>query len=247
MKTAILKTALIAAAFIFLAAISIHAFAQQAPVIANPGTQIEQPMTSADRYKNAPRPAAAPTANVPGDYSQPWTENGTPESSSLNSEPGSQPEVGPDGKPVAKKPIYNKLFDSLPRDIQDQIMAEAASVEQQCEQDPMYPYYHDCQCLGTKFIDARLNNPDARQENLRFNIRTQCVNTPGIAGYNYNYCYNKASFMVPAAQKMNDKQRDEYCKCFARTTAKMYEDAPDPSYSHITQQQVAAFGACANK
>jgi hypothetical protein len=143
--------------------------------------------------------------------------------------------------------LFSPLFDSLPRDIQDQIMAEASVVEQNCAADMTYSYFHDCECLGAKFIDARVNNPDVAKETLTFRMRKDCVNEPGIAGYSYNYCMKQFVYMMPAAKGFTDAKRDEYCKCYARTMAKRYADSPEPTHSYINNLQITSLNACLNK
>jgi hypothetical protein len=143
--------------------------------------------------------------------------------------------------------LFSPLFDSLPRDIQDEIMAEASTVEKDCEADMTYSFFHDCRCLGAKFIDERVNHPDTAKQTLTFRMRKDCVNEPGIAGYSYNFCMTQFSYMMPPAEGFTDAKRDDYCKCYARTMAKRYAAAPNPTHSYINNMQITALNACLQK
>ncbi len=140
-----------------------------------------------------------------------------------------------------------KALASLPRDVQDRIRTEADDVQQKCTEDTTYRNYHDCQCLRGKFVAARLANPDKNRLNITFDLRAECANKLGIASYNYDFCFKKASRMMPSTKNINDAQRADYCRCFADGMAKKYSSAPDPRYSSISNMQIGMLNTCLPK
>jgi hypothetical protein len=186
-------------------------------------------------------PALAQGApSLPGSFTIPSASAPAPQTQGANAASSA-----PEGAAPQKEVIFNKLFDSLPRGIQDEIMNEATEVEQSCSKNNIYSYFHDCECLGTKFIEQRLNHPDEAKENLTHNIRLECVNPPGVAGYSYDYCFRQFAYLMPSSY--GDKQKDQTCKCYARLMAKRYAESPDPSYSYISNMQMRTIDDCLNQ
>jgi hypothetical protein len=144
-------------------------------------------------------------------------------------------------------PATAEALASLPRDAQDRIKAEADDVQQKCTEDLTYRNYHDCQCLRGKFVAARLADPNKNRLNITFDIRAECVNKPGIASYNYDFCFKQASRMMPSTRSIDDTQRADYCKCFADRMAEKYSSAPDPRHSTISNMQVDVLNTCLPK
>jgi hypothetical protein len=140
-----------------------------------------------------------------------------------------------------------QALESLPRDAQDRIKAEANDVQQKCMEDTTYRSYHDCQCLRGKFVEARLADQHKNRLNITFDLRAECVNKPGITSYNYDFCFTHASHMMPATKNIDDAQRADYCKCFANGMAQSYSAAPDPRYSYISNMQIKVLNTCLPK
>lgn len=140
-----------------------------------------------------------------------------------------------------------KTFASLPPEAQGRINAEADDVQRKCAEDMTYRNYHDCGCLRGKFVAARLANPDKNRLNITFDIRAECVNKPGILSSNYDFCFNKASHMMPSTKNMSGTQRANYCRCSAEAMVGKYSSAPDPRHSYISNMQVDALNTCLPK
>ena len=133
---------------------------------------------------------------------------------------------------------------SMPRDVQDQIMAEAGEVKLECSQEPVFSSFQDCACMATKFIDERMANPTESRLALMYKMRFECVNQPGIVEYNRKYCMGHFVHMSPRARGFPDEKMEEYCKCFSQTVASNYARKPNPHYTYITDVQAEAMNSC---
>ena len=138
----------------------------------------------------------------------------------------------------------NGVFDSLPRDVQDQIRAEAGEVKLECSQEPVFSYFHDCACMATKFVDERKADPTESRLALMYKMRFECVNEPGIVEYNHKYCMGHFVHMSPRARGFPDEKMEEYCRYFSKTVASNYARKPNPHYTYITDIQAEAMSSC---
>lgn len=139
----------------------------------------------------------------------------------------------------------NPVFESLLPEIQDEILAESEMVQQNCERDANYAFFHDCECIAIRFIQERLERgPEAHWLNIRNGIRSQCVNVPGIAGHSFDYCMNTLGPLSSGTRNLPDDQLEEHCRCFARTMARNYDSAPNPNYRYISHMRVNSMRQC---
>jgi hypothetical protein len=53
-------------------------------------------------------------------------------------------------------PDMQHVFESLPRDLQEELMAEAERAQQSCESHSLMAVYQDCECIKYKFLNKRL-------------------------------------------------------------------------------------------
>jgi hypothetical protein len=141
-----------------------------------------------------------------------------------------------------------QVFSSLSPDLQNQLLDESQSVHDECSKKLDYPYFHDCQCIASTFLEARLKRgPDVNRYSILNDIGSKCVNKPGIAGHSYDECINRLSFLAPQTRQLTDKEIEPFCRCFARTMALRYAAAPNPNYDYIANMHSNVLNECYNK
>jgi hypothetical protein len=132
-------------------------------------------------------------------------------------------------KPPAKRgftrvfPNMQHVFVTLPRDMQDELMAEAERAQAICEMNPIFASFQDCECIKYKFLDARLaTGPDDSTHNLLEEVSRECPNKPGIAGHQYKQCMETMPYVSVATKE----EADEFCGCVGNKVAEAYARAP---------------------
>jgi len=144
--------------------------------------------------------------------------------------------------------LNDPLFNALHPDIQDEIIAEAESIYNDCSRKLTYSYYHDCGCLAGRFVEERLKQgPDQHTYSLRSTISRDCANQPGIAGHSFNLCMNSLGLLSPSSRNLREPELEEHCTCFARTMATRYARAPNPHYKYIARLRTQSMQACADQ
>lgn len=125
-------------------------------------------------------------------------------------------------------PNEQKVFDQLPRDIQDEILLEADRVFNNCSINLIMSKYQDCECMALKYIDARVRvGPDRKYDDVINDVARECPNVAGIAGSIYVECFD-----IPDIYVLSDKEQQEFCACYANETANNYTRNPFNSYRY---------------
>lgn len=142
-------------------------------------------------------------------------------------------------------PDMHHIFQSLPPDIQDELLAEANQAQKNCAGHGLFSTYQDCECIKYRILNARLaRGPDVSTSRLMNEVATECTNKPAIAGYQYQQCMERTSFGesgAPAAQV------EKFCQCVANNVADSYARAPANSIRYQTRLVVNAQIACNNE
>lgn len=123
-------------------------------------------------------------------------------------------------------PLKNPIFLKLPRDLQDELLAEADKYHNECVNNTTYAQKHDCNCLSIHFMNERLKNgPDKSGDAINVDIMEDCVDTASTAGAAYDQCMSLYQEMYPNNTKA-------LCECFARRYALKYAKKPiaNPDY-----------------
>jgi hypothetical protein len=117
-------------------------------------------------------------------------------------------------------PLKNPVFLKLPRNLQDELLAEADKYHNECSLNTTYAQKHDCNCLSIHFMNERLKNgPDKSSDTINADIMEDCVDTASTAGAAYDKCMRLYQEMYPNNTKA-------LCECFARRFALKYAKKP---------------------
>jgi hypothetical protein len=147
------------------------------------------------------------------------------------------------GLPVEPPPIRytdfidNETFAKLPVEIQAEIVNEAEMVSNECKSRAIFARYHDCDCIGAKFIDARVLDPETHFTLIGHNVAAQCPNAPAVAAYQYNRCITTTD--VPERVEIQD-----FCKCYANEFGRLYEDNSTATFSASRLYDRIAYKKC---
>lgn len=144
--------------------------------------------------------------------------------------------------------FFDRIFNTLTPDLQDELLDEAQQVYNECSQKMDYRDFHDCRCISSRFLETRLvQGPDRNRYDLLNEIRSQCADAPAIAGTSYDMCMNRLALLSPQTRHLRDKEIEDHCKCFARTMAKRYTAAPNPDYTYIALMRANVMDECYNR
>lgn len=134
-----------------------------------------------------------------------------------------------------------EVFATLPADIQKQILDEAEGVNRQCNQYNLYSQFHNCECLGTRYFEERVFNPEASKDTIVGEISGECASIAGVAGYGYDMC-------VTSMRKVLVQERlGAYCTCYANTLAEGYKQNPYPDFDNLRGLGQKANSVCIRK
>ena len=134
--------------------------------------------------------------------------------------------------------LPEEIFQSLPKDMQEELLAEAERYYNTCLNSGTYASYHDCRCLGGKYLDKRLElGPKADEYTVSSKIESECVDKVSIAGFSYEKCTR----MFVYAHLSNLKQ---FCACFANKVAEMYAKDPGPNLDYMSELELQASREC---
>ncbi|MCE7887612.1 MAG: hypothetical protein DYH13_08965 [Alphaproteobacteria bacterium PRO2] len=128
-------------------------------------------------------------------------------------------------------------------DLPEDYIQEAQKYYALCESDASLYLYYNCKCLGSKFLDKRIElGPEATYTAVVLDIRGECADASRAAGYEYEQCVNNGAMMpynIPV---------EEYCACYANTFAKLYEQNSydGPGARVFTHFQAQAYLTCKN-
>lgn len=119
------------------------------------------------------------------------------------------------------------IFLTLPYDIQSLILDETYSVNAECHQYSTYAQFHDCECLGSRYFEERVFNPEDNKDSIVGRISGECASIGGVAGYGYDQCLSGMRYVLVAART------EDYCTCFANKLAENYVQSPSPDYDNL--------------
>lgn len=124
-----------------------------------------------------------------------------------------------------------------PKDIPQVLMDEMKEVETNCKNNFFFSSFHDCRCIGVKFLDARLKtDPNTPKERVLESVAVQCTDEASIAGFVYKSC---SDYM-----KNTRKDYVQFCKCSANNVATTYAKTPVMNLRYIEGLRRNAFIAC---
>lgn len=177
--------------------------------------------------------SARPTAGV----TQPGTQgadSATPGESSMPTAPHNAPTQ-------KERPSMQHVFDSLPPDMQEELLQETDHAVRLCNANSIFATYQDCECIGVKFLDNRLSQGPGKHTYTVLNqVAKECVNQPAIAGYHYKTCLERMSTYDPKYAV----RIDEMCACTGKEVAKAYAQAPANFLRYQTKLAVGAQRLC---
>lgn len=169
-------------------------------------------------------------------YVPPTTKLEPGESSILSSEPQWA------GRPRKSRATEAEaVFQSLPVEVQNMILTETQTVNNECHLYSTYAQFHDCECLGSVFFEERVLTPEETKDQIVARVSGECVSVPGLAGYGYDQCMSTMIYVL------KDNRIEEYCKCFALEFAKGYEQSPYPDFDNVRAINGRAHPICIGK
>lgn len=197
-----------------------------------------------DRAKTA-QPATAETGAQTKTGTPPQTQAQAQTQAALPS-----PAAPADGEEDRKKKdlFFDRIFNTLTPDLQDELLEEAQQVYGECSQKMDYRDFHDCRCIASRFLESRLmQGPDRNRYDILNEIRSQCADAPAIAGTSYEMCMTRLALLSPQTRHLRDKEIETHCKCFARTMARRYTGAPNPDYTYIAIMRANVMQECRDR
>ncbi|PCJ95855.1 MAG: hypothetical protein COA45_11755 [Zetaproteobacteria bacterium] len=106
--------------------------------------------------------------------------------------------------------------------ITEKQLAEAEFVFQHCKAKRALNSQFDCECFAARFLDERLKlGPIPKWESLFGRFNSDCRNVVETTGIEYSTCM--MHFGIKDAVNMEPK---EYCECYARKWADLFENYP---------------------
>lgn len=136
--------------------------------------------------------------------------------------------------------VQPAIFPSLPPDIQDAIIAEAETIRNRCMTRSSMPIYHDCDCIGAKFLEERALDPEIHQNVIVDKLLLECPNIPGVAGEAYNGCKRTSGHL-------EYKTAEAFCHCVGNEAAKSFKAHPVDHLQGYQGYMISARGACTKK
>lgn len=138
-------------------------------------------------------------------------------------------------------PNLGYVFEQLPRDMQDELLAEMDQIHGICAANKSYSAYYDCDCIGVKFLDRRLmRGPQIGSTNLMFDVSKECVNSTSIAGHEFQRCLQRMHYL---GDKMKERIY-EMCECASNKYALAYAETPAMSIRYQMRMIVGAQRQC---
>jgi|JI10StandDraft_1071094.scaffolds.fasta_scaffold21785_5 hypothetical protein len=132
----------------------------------------------------------------------------------------------PEEKPT-RQHSAEKIFNQLPPEVQKQILDESHKVNQECKGYELYAQLHDCDCMGTRYFEERVFNPEIYPETLKHKLASECTNDAGVAGYANDQCMDTMVITI------RPDKLEEYCKCYALQMAERYKNNPSADYGYL--------------
>lgn len=131
----------------------------------------------------------------------------------------------------------SEIFSLLPDDIKQEIIDEAAQVQRLCERNSREAMFYDCECIASRFIDGRvIRGPDIAQSSITSEIKPDCVNVAGVAGYAYRQCNSMRAYGA--------SRPEEVCNCYGNYVAYKFQAAPIATFSFFNNYSTEAIISC---
>lgn len=166
---------------------------------------------------------------------------GTEEAETAKPGESSMPAAVKAPAPPAERPSMQYVFDSLPPDIQEELLQETDYARDLCNANSIFATYQDCDCIAVKFLDNRLSRgPGKHTYTILNEVATECVNQPAIAGHEYKTCLGRMKTYDPKYAV----RIEEMCACTGKEVAKAYAYSPGNSLRYQLQLTVAAQKKC---
>lgn len=118
------------------------------------------------------------------------------------------------------------------------VLRDMDQVVKNCRMNYFYSRFHDCECIGVKFLDARLAGDPSRSRDAIFNsVANQCPNELEIAGFIYTSC-------VDFMRNRRPDTFESFCTCTANAVATRYTRAPRANMRYIENIRKQAYLDC---
>jgi hypothetical protein len=103
-----------------------------------------------------------------------------------------------------------------PNKLTPSILSETFSVYDECYYSEQSSFYN-CDCIATKFIDARVKNSAGNDIDIFINrAQSQCIDTSPVAGSYYQDC------LQDGILSGTHEQREAFCSCVGREMGKEF-------------------------
>lgn len=156
--------------------------------------------------------------------------------------PGRTLPAGPqDNAGSLNDPLQNPIFKGMSKEMQDEILKEAADYHAECEADSFFAQKHDCDCLAIRYTNERLQRgPKSSTGVIKMDIRQQCVDVPSTANFAYNKC-------LSVYKNADTNDLDALCKCYANDFANQYAATTDTNSNMEMNIGAAAMSKCSEQ
>lgn len=103
-------------------------------------------------------------------------------------------------------------------EIPTEYIDEALAFRDKCEMRADMKKHYNCECLSVKYLDQRVaRGASANESSIMLSIESECKDGTFVAGSMYNQC------MAGRVRYPGKRPLDEFCECFGREYAKLYE------------------------
>ena len=137
-----------------------------------------------------------------------------------------------------------QLMESMPEEVQKDLMDEAAYIKGYCEMNAFLNSYYDCSCFSLRIIGDRIaKGPKVPIFSLIQDGRYgKCVDDSKAAGIAYQQC-----MAIMTAMPINTQQLNDTCECTGRTMASVYRQSPEPNVSQVNRMFTDVLTYCRHK
>ena len=122
-----------------------------------------------------------------------------------------------------KDPKYSAVEGEAPdlSGVTDKQMDEAEAMFAECKGSLKLSRRFDCECYASRFLSERIKQgPTAQKEQILLSFENECRNVLDSTGHEYTGCMGN-----PMYYPENVEPKD-FCECYARRWAKLYESYP---------------------
>lgn len=156
--------------------------------------------------------------------------------SSIPAEPEPEPEPVQTSLP-GPAPAFDPSALDL-SEVPEIVLRDMDQVVRNCRANYIYSRFHDCECIGVKFLDARLAGDPGRSRDAIFqSVSNECPDELEIAGFIYTSC---SDFM----RTRRPDDFESFCTCAANAVATRYTRAPRANMRYIENIRKQAYLDC---